>query len=195
MTVNFSLTFVVFHIGVGVALLADVTFQTTWSNTVDQFSSFTAGLSPLNSTLVQIYNLPVFYWVYFPAIFTDGRTVFPIPPHSCSGTDCFSYFFPGGIGAVSPYPSVALEDTTYPDASGFVLHDTAGFQIEFYPLSSNDSLSLTDCQIYGWSGAAIQICIKQDGGDLIAGTILICRISNSQGIMYVPFLLAMSTPV
>lgn len=150
----------------GLALLSDVSIQTTWSNTVQDFSIVSAGLSPLNSSLAQAYPISAIFWAYYPCIFSDGTTVFSVPANSCSGANCFSYFFPGGADAIVPNPA---SQTAHPEASGIVVHNTPEYQMEFYPLSSSDSLSLTDCTIYGWNGGAVQICVKQSGNDLITG--------------------------
>jgi hypothetical protein len=160
------LLFLPLNIALGLALLANVSIQTTWSNAVQSFSLLSAGLSPFNSSLAQTYPISSNFWSYYPSIFTDGTTVFSVPANSCSGANCFSYFFPGGANAIEPNPA---SQTAHPEASGIVVYNTPGYQVEFYPLSSSDSLSLTDCTIYGWNSGAVQICVKQSGNDLITG--------------------------
>jgi len=148
------------------ALLADVSIQTTWSTRYKVSPSSVQVYRPFNSSLAQTYPISSNFWSYYPSIFTDGTTVFSIPANSCSGANCFSYFFPGGANAIEPNPA---GQTAHPEASGIVVYNTPGYQVEFYPLSSSDSLSLTDCTIYGWNSGAVQICVKQSGNDLITG--------------------------
>jgi hypothetical protein len=165
---NTRLFLIVLHLGVGVVLLADVTIQTTWSDVANQFQANLTGLSPFDPELAVAFHEAQIYWQYYPAAFTDDTLVTTIPPVTCAGTDCLSYFFPGGLGVISPNPA---EQTGHQGATGVIVYDTPGYQIEYYPISTSEAVLNrdSDCHVYGWSGAALQICVKQSGNDIITG--------------------------
>jgi hypothetical protein len=58
-----------------------------------------------------------------------------------------------------------------PEASFFIVEDSVGYQIDYYPPLLTDNLQGAICATYADSGnwTALQICIKQSGNDLLAG--------------------------
>lgn len=162
-------------------MLTHAEFKTSW-NTVDQFTLLRAGLSSMNTSLIPDYvNDTLPFWYYYSAALSDGTYVSTISPLSCSGTECVSYFFPGGIKQVFPSPPTIQG---YDEADGFIVYDTPGYQIDFYPPASKVSWNVADCKIYAVDAllnenGAIGICIRQDGNDLVAGTTLV-ELANSR---------------
>lgn len=122
----------------------------------------------MNTSLIPDYiNQTVPFWYFYSAALTDGAYVAPVSP-MCPGRECLSYFFPGGIREVFPSPPTIQG---YDSADGFIVYDTPGFQIDFYPTTSAITWSVSDCKIYGPSHAnGLGICMKQAGNDIIAGT-------------------------
>lgn len=152
-------------------MLAQVSFQVSWTDVVSTIRFNSAGLSPFNTSLISVEGLsylPVFFWATFPSVLSNGRYVTSAPSYSdgCkNSSSCTSYFFPGGRSLLNPEPG-----RQNASATALVVHDAPGAQIEFYPVSSDDpTLSSTDCHIYGYAGQGIQLCIKSAGKDFIAG--------------------------
>jgi len=161
------------HLGLGFALLAQVTFQVTWTDVVSTVHFTSAGLSPFNASIIDaeaLDNLPVFFWATFPSVLSDGRYVTSAPRYTdaCkSNPTCTSVFLPGGRSLLNPAPTRQNSSAT-----ALVVYDAPGAQIEFYPVSSEDpTLSTTDCHVYGYAGQGIQLCVKSVGNDFIAGFI------------------------
>jgi hypothetical protein len=167
---NYSLLFVILHLGLGFALLANVNFQLVWTNTVSDIQFDRAGLSPFNTTLLDegFDVLPSFFWANFPSVFTDTRYVTSIPPYSNSckvSPSCTSYFFPGGVYTLRPAPNKSDDS--------LVVYDAPGTQIEFYPINNEtdtSNLLASDCHVYGYLGQAIQLCLRSQGNEYIAGS-------------------------
>lgn len=166
-----SIFFLLLHLGLGFALLAEVSFQVTWTDVVSTVHFNNAGLSPFNTSIIDLEglnNLPVFFWATFPSVLSDGRYVTSAPPYTdaCkSNSTCTSIFLPGGRSLLSPAPT-----RQNASATALVVHDAPGAQIEFYAMSPSDPpLSTTDCHVYGYAGQGIQLCVKSVGNDFIAG--------------------------
>jgi hypothetical protein len=161
---NSRLVFIALEASIGTALLYHVSFRTYWHQ-VYEFKVDVAGLSPLNTSLAAGFQF--FFWVPFLGVLEDTTSVASIPPLWCSGIEanCSAYFFSGGLRGVSPNP-YALQD--HPEADGFVVHDSPGYQMEFASLEQA-SFSSSDCQLYGYHTAAILICFAQSGNGHVAG--------------------------
>jgi len=114
-------------------------------------SAVLAGLAPINASIFDdsSANLAtVTFALYYRSILVDGSHVVRIPPHSCSGNQCFSYYFPGGLGNI--FPRFRVHITPNPDATAYIVKDAPGYQVEFYPISTADpGLRLDDCQVFG----------------------------------------------
>jgi hypothetical protein len=127
-----------------------------------------AGLSALNTSLTTD-ALQFFFWVPFSGVLEDTTSTALVPPLWCSGSDadCSAYFFPGGLRGVSPNP-YNVQD--HPQVTGFVVHDAPGYQLEFASMTPPEaSFRSSDCQLYGYHTAAIQICLSQSGNGYVAG--------------------------
>ena len=58
----------------------------------------------------------------------------------------------------------------FPNAIGYIQNDAPGYQIDFYPMDSEEEgITLNDCRVYGLNSLAIQICLKQANESLLAG--------------------------
>jgi hypothetical protein len=171
------LIFVVVRGALGVILLSDISFKTTYPEVYS--SGITqAGLAPLN---VSVTTIPDFnsdataeFWWYFPSLMTDTARVTTIPPLTCSTPPCLSYFLPGSMGLVILDPELPpIGKNNFSDATAFIVNDAPGYQIEFTPVTTEDlPLEGNDCKIYGIPGAALQICVKAVGSELIGGKLL-----------------------
>jgi len=158
---------------VGIALLADVVITPTYSDIVQQNARFSnAGLSPFNSSIADVGNpghIPVVFWKYFPSVLVDPTSVTTVAPSSstCNGkSNCVAYFLTGGMSAISPRPNFQTNGS----ATGLAVYQMPGVQVEFYSLSPDDSLSTADCApVYGSNALALELCVKQENNDLIAG--------------------------
>lgn len=161
----------------GVLLLSDVSFESTYQ-TVHQFPVLQAGLSDLNTTLIQLPELNLnstatsLFWWYYPSLLADGKLSRPVSPLSCSGEACTSFFLPGALSTVVFEPDMPnITEVDYPTATTFIQNDAPGYQIDFYPVDENDPpLTLNDCRIFGITTNAIQICLKMTDASFLAGT-------------------------
>jgi hypothetical protein len=133
----------------------------------------------MNTSVAQVggFNLTATaeFWWYFPALLTDSKRVKAGTPLNCSGQNCNSYFIPGSMSSIDldpNQPTIAKQD--YPKAISYIQNDAPGYQLDFYPIDRvNDvSMTLDDCRVYGVDRVAIQVCLKETGGSLLAGTFL-----------------------
>jgi hypothetical protein len=139
-----------------------------------------AGLSPINSSLSEYpyFNLTATttFWWYFPALLTDVKRVRGVAPLNCSGTDneCLSYFLPGSMTSIQLDPSQpVLLPTEYPQGTAYVQVDAPGYQMDFQKIDRvNDPyMTLLDCHLYGIPEVAIQLCLKENGNEILAGNL------------------------
>jgi len=154
---------------VGIALLTNVSIESSWPKLVDTAPT-AAGLSPINSSLINYFSL------YFPAVFTDQTTVVGVPPVACSGVGCSAYFFPGGYQSISQFPGSSVPPVG--DATGYIVYGAPGYQTEFSPVLNNSIVANeSDCRIYGSfnatvltdMGVLLNICILPCGSYMLAG--------------------------
>jgi len=178
-----SLFYVILHAAIGLILLCDVSTITAW-RPLDTFPITVAGLAPMNSSLAA-GSPPDEFWIAWQTILIDATSVISVPPYSCSGTDCFSYFFPGGVA------EEAIVHTVPEEATSYIVYETPGYQIEYYSLESTSPPwnNVTDCRIYGDLARAIQICVRQLGSDLMAGSSPAVTLTGT-GINFCPVLIA-----
>lgn len=119
---------------------------------------------------------PLNFWAWFYGVLVSPNYATFIPPTKCSGANCASYFLPGPIYVVEPSSSTFQDHT---DATAFIVDDSIGYQIEFYPPLSTDNLENAKCETYGIDtvnvSAAYILCMKQSGNDLIVGMTLVCQ--------------------
>jgi hypothetical protein len=173
---NCRILFALLRASLAIILLSNVSFETTYSG-VYESTIIRAGLAPLNASIAKLSSLksevtPNFWW-YFPSLMTDNSKVVSVPPVTCSGTSCLSYFLPGSVPLIvfdSGLPQIGKDNFT--DATTFVVNMAPGYQIEYYPVTNDDPvLTIDDCQVYGTTAAAIQICVKEGIDGMIGGTI------------------------
>jgi len=169
--------FVVLRMVLGILLLSDISFKSTYPE-IHAFPVQRAGLSPLNSSLVNFPNFNVTatteFWWYFPALLTDVKRVRGVAPLNCTGADdeCLSYFVPGSMADISLDPSQpVLAANQFPRATAYMQIDAPGYQLDFKRIDRvNDPyMTLLDCHVYGIPQVAIQVCLKENGNELLAG--------------------------
>jgi hypothetical protein len=177
---DYSIFLLLLHLGIGFALLTQVSIQVTWTDVVSSANFTTAGLSPFDTSIFDVVGaltvLPVMFWSTFPSVLSDGRYVTTVPPYTqaCSSdpTQCLSLFLPGGRTLLHPPPPSSNRNAS---ATALVVHDAPGAQIEFYPPSKDDpTLYTSNCQHYGNSDSAVQLCLQSVGNttnSFIAGLI------------------------
>ena len=175
MFANRRLFFTLLRCAMGILLLSDISFRSIYPS-VKQFPILRAGLSSLNVSLVNTaeFNLSATadFWWYFPALLSDSQRVAGVPPISCSGESCHSYFLPGSMATIILDPQVpAITPDTYPNAIAYIQNDAPGYQIDYYPIDpdTDPPLDLNDCHIYGLNNLALQVCLKSSGSSLLAG--------------------------
>jgi hypothetical protein len=162
----------------GIILLSDVSFKATYRS-VQQISAVHTGLTEMNPGLLNISavagSLTESFWWWEPTVLSDGKISKNIAPATCS--ECTSYFFPGQLSTIAfdtTIPTVNASD--FPVATCYVQPDAPGYQIDFAPMTDGDpTITLDDCQLYGDTVGfvAIQLCLKQTGKSLLAGTALV----------------------
>jgi hypothetical protein len=166
---------VVLRIALGVLLLSDISFQSTY-NEVYNFSVSSAGLSPLNTTIAKgtfDFNSKATaqFWWFYSSLLTDTQNVRAVAPLNCSGQLCDSYFMPGravNIVRDPSEPSVTTENLT--DATALIQYDAPGYQVEFSQIDPpSPAMTLNDCRLYGISDVAIQICMMKEDSSFLAG--------------------------
>ena len=161
--------------GLAVLLLSDISFKSTY-HTVYQLPVERAGLSPLNTSVstTPFFNqkaTSVFWW-FFPSLLTDGQNARSVAPLNCSGTPCTSFFLPGLMNTIEFDPSQpSITTSSFPDAVSFIQNDAPGYQLDFVPINIETDPPITsdDCQVYGISSLAIQICLKRVDTSFMAG--------------------------
>ena len=160
--------------GLGVVLLSDVSFKSTYRE-VQTFPVIQAGLSSMNTSLLQNPSFAQIatsnFWWHFPAMMSYS---FPISPVTCAGADCQSFYFPGPIGAVIfPPNATEISSKDSPEAGSLIEKNAPGYQIEFGSqyLPDDLPLSLDDCRVFGIPFMAVQLCLKTASNlSIVAGT-------------------------
>jgi hypothetical protein len=150
---------------VGIALLSNVSVVPSWRNTESVQFNF-SGLGPINATLAsEVW--PLDYWAWLYSLLSTPNYVINVPPTRCSlATDCQSFYLGGSIYNVDP-----SKDSfhNHPEATLFIVENSIGYQIDYYPPLSSDNMNGANCGTYETTETALNICIKQSGVDLLAG--------------------------
>jgi hypothetical protein len=98
---------------------------------------------------------------------------------ACSGPDCLSLFFAGGVGEIFPDPQLITQPS---GANMLIIQGESGVQGDYWDFSSTEAPLTTDhCQTWGEEYGAIMICIKPSSlneANLIAGTLHALHFSN-----------------
>jgi hypothetical protein len=144
----------------GLISLGDVIYTTTYSTVAHV--NVSAGIGAYNVSYA-LNGYPTFYesFVFAGQLFdiTDDPALrLRKLPGDCpnSSNVCYSYYFPGGLGAIFPTAN-AIEQ----NADVIIAPNIQGFQIDFWdvPVSQIPSPGYTDCPVYAGSGDAFQVCI------------------------------------
>lgn len=163
-----SLFFVVIHTIVGIALLTNVSFRTSWQ-VIQQVPLQAAGLGPLDPYETNDYGV-AYFWYFYSGVLSDPSLVTAIPSHSCtSSSECLSLFFPGGTNTISPHPATLQNQSE--EASAFIVFNNPGYNVEFYPIQGEAVFDTsTDCRSYVFSEQqGLGLCVKRQGNAFIGG--------------------------
>jgi hypothetical protein len=98
----------------------------------------------------------------------DPTVSFTLTPITCSGQDCSSHFFPGGMRLVYPLPSLF---TNYSNVDTGIVHQSQGIQIDLWDVGPSDTFS-GYCKTWGNDYLAMQLCVANSAtipDALIAG--------------------------
>lgn len=154
----------------------DVTTTIIYTPENGQTIDVVAGLAPFNAySPVPVSVIDIYYMIYTKGILMDSTLVTGIPPLTCSGSDCTSFFLPGGLTLVrlaNGGSNSTLYEGQQADGSSTVLVNNApGYHLEFYPVAENYVFNSTaDCAMYGGtSNEAIHICVAANGTQILAG--------------------------
>lgn len=151
-----------------------------WYGTVHEIPDIQTGLAPINASTVLVPFEPgIVAALAFPffGILSDSSQVTEAPaPPQCSGRlNCFSYYFPGPIDFTSNLSSSIIQDhTQYPAATTYIQKDAPGYQVSFYSLNENEATPFDEssCYFSGLKNTAIQICVVQNGTNLLTSICL-----------------------
>ena len=134
-----------------------------------------AGIGAFNATYTNFGTPEEFAFLLVsqaPYLFYNVMKTYSISPitKECSTSDCISYFFSGGLGAVSPSPYL---NSQFTEANTAVVYKEQGVQVDYWGISLNDSvLSSENCKSWGSYLGGFMICIKQselNTNNLVAG--------------------------
>jgi hypothetical protein len=160
---SYSACFILIRAFLGVILLADVTFKAIYRD-LQEFPLAQSGLSPLNPSLVKNpgfqYEGTADFWWELPSMLAYSYTV---PPIRCSGDNCRSYFFSAPLSVLKFQPgSGNITSSVQPLANTIIEKNSTGYQVDFSAIDvSKETMSLTDCRVYGQSIVALQLCLKK----------------------------------
>jgi len=125
-----------------------------------------AGIGPYNYSQAFDYQpeyIAYFFTTTFSNLLGDPRQgVTPAPLCPGNTSDCISFYFPGGLGNVSPAPDAVNNSDKETDV--WVVHNVQGIQVDFWYVdqAENESINQTDiadCPTYGGNSSAFTICI------------------------------------
>lgn len=178
------------RVALGIILLSDISFKATY-HTVHEFPVVQSGQSPMNASIANDswfnFTGPREFWWYLPSILADGKLSGSISPLHCSGEQCTSFFLPGPLSTIIFEPTLPnITESDYSTASAYIQENAPGYQVEFYPIDEtrDPMFTLEDCQVYGGSTLAINICLKKSDISLLAGTLSCLKYNSS--LEYVP---------
>lgn len=163
------------RIALGVVLLSDVSFRASY-RPVHQVSVIQAGLSPLDPSFAHTEMFGSFgtdyFSFYYASLLSDGKVARSVAPISCSDPSCQAFFIPGPTSVIQFDPAQPnITASLLPAASAVIQYDAPGYQIDFSPIDYQNAppITLEDCHLYGIDGLAMQLCLKDFNGSIIAG--------------------------
>jgi hypothetical protein len=133
------------------------------------------GLSKIDGIQVAVVN--VYFMSFTYGFLSDPRFATGVSPVSCSGSNCTSFFLPGGLDLVrltGPHggPNSTLFDhDQFDDSTAILTHNAPGYQLEFSPIEGGSPFNVTtDCTAYGKStGNGLFMCLTSNGTRIYAG--------------------------
>jgi hypothetical protein len=153
------------NIAVGIALLSNTSVVHSWRE-VESLNFKYSGLGPINATISED-AWPLQYWAWLYSLLSTPNYVITVPPTRCSlGNECQSYYLPGTVYNLEPS---AGKFRDHQEATLFIVKNSIGYQIDYYPPLSTDNLGGAQCGTYGATDIGLHLCIKQSGHDLLAG--------------------------
>ena len=156
------------NIVVGISLLSNTSIVQSWRE-VESLNFRSSGLGPINATIAED-AWPLAYWAWLYSLLSTPNFVINVPPTRCSlGNDCQSYYLTGSVYNLHP-SSRSFRD--HQEATLFIVKNSIGYQIDYYPPLSTYDLGGAECGTYGADDVGLHICIKQSGHDLLAGKFL-----------------------
>jgi hypothetical protein len=172
---NCRITLTLIRALLGVVLLSDVSFKSTYRE-VQQFTLVQSGLTSLNTSLVNDPDFRFFatgnFWWHFPSMLSYSHSIAPL---NCSGPTCKSFYFPGGMSLLKfPPDAKPITNIDSPIATTFVQKNSPGYQLEFQPAEQHEDLAITlaDCRVFGIPIIALQLCLKRYQDSILAGIFL-----------------------
>jgi len=161
----------------GVILLADVSFQTSYiPSTTKQFVK--GGLGPFNTTLLSSHSddLPVTVFANIRGLLTDSSRVSSTPStiSYCQGAsspvECWTVLLLGGLDFLIPEPVGASAEETMGGTS-YVVESVSAYSLEYFPIQNGEIiLEDSDCTTYrAPPSIALEVCIKNINDDLMIG--------------------------
>src|SRR5947207_12710299 len=79
---------------------------------------------------------------------------------------------PGSLSSVVLDPTrPPIAKDQYPKAISYITNDAPGYQVDFQRIDRFNApdMMMSDCRLYGWDSAAVQICLKTYGHSILAG--------------------------
>lgn len=168
---RYRIFFTVLHFFIGLALLTNVSFISSWRPVQDSLSFSNTGIGPIDSTIALQNTQPNIFWFWFYGIVVSPNYSTSIAPTKCTEGLCYSCFLPGTMYSLNPTPSFPSEQGERHTA--LVINNVTGYQVEFYPPEPREEINGAVCQVYGAESnqvsVAVLICLKRSGNDLLAG--------------------------
>jgi len=135
-----------------------------------------AGVTPIYGFIdLPSWVLDIYIEIYSKDILMDITLVKSIPPLTCSGPDCTSFFLPGGLDLLrlaNGGPNATLFSAPPRNGtSAFITNNAPGYHVEYFPVPKGFGFNKTsDCTTYGGSSnEAINICVSAEGTQIYAG--------------------------
>ena len=125
-------------------------------------------------TIIPVEDADAFVMTFAYGLLLDTRFATSISPLTChSGSNCTSFFLPGGAELARPiHGNTTLFGTqVWDDSTALLVYQAPGYQLEFSPIKDSFEFNTsTDCHTNGLTvGDGLHTCIASDGNKLVAG--------------------------